>query len=103
MCVYVGSEVILANLLSNQNSVSENELEVYCDKLKEFLTKEKSIDNVYINLNNHELESTLLIYNKEFRRFQGRFFVNEAINLHYFNDRFDSNISSALLSVAQSL
>lgn len=101
MCVYVGSEVLLANLLSYRENVSELEIELYSEKLKNILKDEK--ENVYINLNDNALEYVLMKYEKEFRRFQGRFFVNESINLNQFNDRFDSNISSMLMLVAQNL
>lgn len=103
MCVFVGSEVVLANVLSHKNGVSIYEVRQYCEKLKEELSHQESNKSVYINFNSKSLESTLLKYKKEFRRFQDRYFVNEEISLEQFNGRFDEETASVLESVAQTI
>lgn len=103
MCVYVGSEVLLANLLSHRSSVSSKEIESYCEKLKEIFSNEMNINNIYLDSNDRTLETALARYEGEFRQFQGRFYRNQTINIRHFNDRFDEEISSTFRKAAQAM
>lgn len=101
MCLFVGPEVVLANLLSQKSSVSISEIIKYCDELKKALSNIKPDKCVYIKLNDKELETTLIKYESEFRFFQGHYYLNNKINLQHFNARFDSSIASTMKEVAQ--
>lgn len=103
MCVYVGPEVLLANLLSHKPSVSSRDIELYCENLKKAFSNKTNIINLYLDSNDKSLKYALSRYKEEFRQFQGRFYKNKAINIHHFNDRFDKNISSILNETARAL
>ena len=103
MCLYVSPEVVLANLLSRKNGVSKKEIDLYCSRLKDEFLKKDEIGDVYINLNDNEMDNALSRYNKEFRHFQGRYFINENINLYQFNARYDDNVVSTFAEVAQTV
>lgn len=100
MCLYVSSEVILANLLSKKNGVSQKEIVLYCQRLQRELNNKH---NVYINFNDKEIKNALSKYNREFRYFQGRYFVNNKINLEHFNARYDDSVVSAFAEIAQTV
>ena len=99
MCLYISSEVILANILSKKDSVSIREIMAYCEALKEELSNSQR--GVYINVNHDELRSALSRCSSEFRFFRGLYFVNNAIKLKHFNARYDDSVSRVLEEVAQ--
>lgn len=103
MCIYLGSEVILANLLSEKREVTLGDVNLYCKELEKILASKKINKKIYININSDELEKTLLKYNKEFRYFRGNFFINEEFNLDHFNSRFNEKIVNTLESVAKNI
>ena len=102
MCLYVGSDVILANLLSKKDGVSKKEIVSYCKKLSDTFN-DNQINNVYIDVNDYEIEHALSKYNREFRFFQGRYSINEKINLKHFNARYDDSVVSSFEEVAQTI
>lgn len=101
MCLYVGSEVILANLLTKKNGVTPEEISSYCQHLGDILSQHWGCRNVYINLNTKEMNYALSKYNKEFRYFQGRYFANKTMNLSHFNARYDDQVIAAFSEAAQ--
>lgn len=103
MCVYVSSEVLLANMLQCRESVSPSEIQLYCTKLREVLHNEVGVNSVCLEMDDRTLEKALARYEEEFRLFQGRFYRKQNINVRYFNDRFDENISSTFERVAQAI
>lgn len=101
MCVYVEPEVILANLLTFNDSgegVSINDLEQYCSKVKTAIN-----DNVYCHFNSNDLELTLLRYPDEFRKFQNKYFINNRININHFNARYTPEIANIFKYIAETL
>ena len=103
MCLYVGVEVVLANLLSANDSASLQDIVLYCQRLSDVFFDDLHVKSVYMNINNREIEQALSRYEREFRHFQGRFYINEQIDLHHFNARFDDDVAAALTGVAQAL
>ena len=101
MCLYVGSEVILANLLTKKDGVTPEEISSYCQRLRTVLAQDPEYKNVYINLNTKEINYALSKYNKEFRCFQGRYFVNKKINLKHFNARYDEPVVIKFVEAAE--
>ena len=99
MCLYVGSEVVLANLLSKKDEITIEDISLYCEKLKEHLSNK----NLYININDEEINNMLLKYPNEFRYFRDRYFANKKINLDYFNSRYSRDIASTFAAVAQTV
>ena len=99
MCLYVGSEVVLANLLSKKDEITIEDISLYCEKLKKRLSNK----NLYININDEEINNMLLKYPDEFRYFQDRYFANDKINLNYFNSRYSRDIASTFAAVAQTV
>jgi len=108
MCIYISSEVILANLLSfysNKNKgVTSKDVEMFCERFKKALLTINNLESqfVFFDINPHSLDKAIW-YNKEFRKFQGRYFSNKAININHFNSRFNPEIAFALENTARSL
>ena len=92
MCLYVSSEVVLANLLSKKNGATSEEISSYCKQLREALNEHGHDRAVYINVNEQEIDHALSKYCKEFRLFQGRYFMNDGVNIARFNARFDDEV-----------
>lgn len=103
MCVYIGAEVLLANLLLYNLSITPKDIELYCEQLKENFRNKTNITSLYIDSNNQSLEYALIRYKDEFRKFQGTFYQNQTINIRHFNDRFDEKISLILKETAQNI
>lgn len=104
MCIYIGSEVVLANILAKRKKATLNDIKRYCQNLREYLLSQYQIDNVYININSEKLEDALLKYNREFRRFGRDYYINRELVLRHFNSRFgDERIVKALEKVAEIL
>jgi hypothetical protein len=96
MCIYISPEVILANVLSYKEKVSLEELMEYGIQLK------KELPNVYINLNNCEMDVALLRYKDDFRFFQGHYYAKSKMKRNHFNARYNRKIINVLEKTAQS-
>lgn len=109
MCVYVGSDVVLANLLyfhpRSKDGISFSDIENYCFDIKKALIRKGVSKTEYIsfNINRDELSSDMSMYNNEFKKFQNRYYSKASINIDQFNSRLKPEISSVMQEVAKSL
>ncbi len=101
MCIHVGSEVLLANLLNDQKysniGVSFDDIYDYSEKLKSIFKENHNIKSFYIASNSFELENALSEYKIEFRQFQEKFYINERFNIRLFNKRYNTKVQEILV------
>ncbi len=111
MCFYVGSEVVLANLLlyrkatDDQTGVSMEDISKYCTKLKQKIKKLEWVDTnyIYINVNPDSVDEAISRYKIEFKKFNSKYYINEGININYFNTLYTSEVAEVLKETAVSL
>jgi hypothetical protein len=106
MCLILQSEVILANVLSqdeNNCGINREGLAQYCIEVKNALAKTKRMDNeyIYFDLEEQSLQNAFKAYYNHFLELGDKIYSNKKINLEYFNSRFSKSIAETLKSVAQ--
>lgn len=106
MCLYVGSEVILANLLvynKAYSSVGAKDIIKYCEILKNEIVKIKSsgTEYMYFNVTQQSIDDAINRYKSEFRKFGDEVYINNEIELSYFNARYSSEIVEILKRTAE--
>lgn len=110
MCYYIGSDVVLANLLeyahgAKEKGISFVDIENYCKRIKEALVangKNKQ-DYIYFGVNKRELDSDMEVYEDQFRKFQDRYYANDKINIHNFDRGLSPDVRAVMESVAKSM
>lgn len=109
MCYYIGSDVVLANLLYYRSSaqdkgVSFPEIEKYCEAIKLQLLKSgrNKTDYISFGINRDELNNDVEMYPDEFRKFQNRYY-NIGIKIEPFKLRLVEELSDIMESVAKKL
>lgn len=108
MCMYIGSEVILANLLSfypkAEQGVDFNTIERYCNGIKkELLNKNSTANFVSFHVNDDELDSSVQIYPRQFKKFMDRYYRGKELDVQEFNSVVKAELNDVLVSVAQML
>ncbi|MDR2720416.1 MAG: hypothetical protein LBC03_06410 [Nitrososphaerota archaeon] len=101
MCLHINSEVILANVLSIKDGVSDEDIARYCEALA--VTLQKANHSAYINSNRNELIRALSKYDLEFRYFQGHYFKNKEMVLAQFNARYERDVVNLFSAVARKM
>lgn len=107
MCLYINSEVVLANLLVYQkekSSVATRDVMKYCQSIKNELSKIKcdGTEYIYFNISQQSIDEAISRYNYEFRKFGDKIYKNNDINLVYFNARYSKEIVDLLKNTAES-
>lgn len=99
MCVHIGADVVLANLLSGENKkqgVSFEEINSYCQKIKQQFIVQNNMDFIYFAIDQREVQDTIWRYPQYFNVFKDRFFCSDTLNVKSFNNRYSINIQEIL-------
>lgn len=99
MCVHIGAEVVLANLLSGkkkEQGVSFEDINMYCQKVREQMGNVKADDFVYFAVDKREVKDTVLKYPQMFNMFKNRIFGSDVLKKNQFNSRYTDEIRGIL-------
>jgi hypothetical protein len=101
MCVHIGADVILANLLTGPRKnigVTYEDINRFCKNVKIALSNipTKPDSFVYFAVNERDLQETLIRYPDTFNSFRDKFYCTENINIDNFNKRYAVEIRSIL-------
>jgi len=106
MALYIGPDVLLANLIVTgefDEGVTLDNIEKYIKLIKEGLAKKDFPPRamVYFGVNSRTLKE--ICYGNDFREFQGKFFkkIESKIKLRHFNARYDLEIAEMLQEIAK--
>lgn len=103
MCFVFESEVILANVLSEnlQDGIDGNGLAEYCKVVAEELkSTDLSSEHVYFDITSQAIKSAVRSYQDIFIEIGNRVFAYRQINPGYFNSRFSNEIAKSLQKAA---
>lgn len=106
MCMFIDSEVLLANLLhyrNGDNGVSYGEIENYCNDLKNCLIEDPhgNIHCISFQISFQTLREKVLRYPACFKLLSGKYYKGEDFNLSRFDLRTQENVKQILANVAQ--
>lgn len=92
MCLYLNSEVILANILSyyprSYCGVDIMLIEQYCMKIKELLINDANRPNfIFFQILEGDIEKDISSFSKHFGKFMGRYYKESNFDLEFFNNR----------------
>ena len=103
MSIYIGADVVLANLSQgNKTEVTFEDINAYCKKVKEIFETQGELNKfLYFAVNNRDLQDAVLRYPNIFSIFRERFTCkSENININDFNDRYIEEVKAVLLAAA---
>lgn len=108
MCVYIGSDVVLANLLyystNAEEGVSFADIEEYCGRVKDTIRKNAyQIDLISFQIDNYQLNYSLRLYPNYFKKFVGKYYKGNDLDIEYFKGRLNSEMNIILRSVAEAM
>lgn len=107
--MYIGSEVILSNLLSYYPKSSEGidflEIEKYCNAIKKAIANDENSNANFISfrLNDDELENNLRLYPGVFKKFMDKYYKGKNFSGCNFNSRVKPEISLVMKKTASTL
>lgn len=110
MCIHIGCDVVLANLLmyspNFDDGIDFSDIEKYCGIVQENLLESRlvKVESVSFQVNDDELESNLRAYPAFFKRFSGRYYRGTPLNsADEFNELFSTPIREILVSAARKI
>lgn len=109
MCMYIGSEVLLSNLLNyypkSNEGIDFSEIEKYCIAIKEAIANDENSSANFISfrLNDDELESNLRLYPGVFKKFMDKYYKGKNFNGYNFDSRVRPEISLVMKRTASTL
>lgn len=85
MCTYIGSDVVLANLLyysKEKNGVTFSDIENYCQRIKSAIAKLDTSHTQFVSfqINDASLAGDLKTYPKLFKHFSGKYYMGSELN-----------------------
>lgn len=109
MCTYIGSDVILANLLCYspdvQDGVTYSDIETYCKKIKEIIAKDKTsnIRSISFGVSDPQLDVSLRVYPNYFKRFIGKYYRGIDFQMKPFEYRVDNKMKEIMKEAAENM
>lgn len=105
MCVYVGSDVVLANLLyyspKAEKGINFADIEKYCFKIRETMAEKRQQGYIAFLVNDFQLENDLREYPDYFNRFAEKYYRGVNLQIEPFKKRVSPEISNVMRRVAQ--
>jgi hypothetical protein len=106
MCLYVGTDVVLANILPavGDRGITHGRFIDFTREVSATLAKKSSDGCVYINDNADELDFMLVRYGKFFGFFRGRYFPTKKLDekaVASFNSKVEEDIAAVLRESAE--
>lgn len=105
MCIYVGSDVVLANLLcyspQAENGLNYSDMETYCRQVKDRLLAEKKEGYISFQLSDFQLDNSIREYPRYFSRFAGRYYRGTYFQIEPFKKRVTADIADIMCAVAR--
>lgn len=106
MCKFIGSEVVLANVLEAQeDGVTYRDLTDYCDRVKVLMAKEAETDSSYacvaFSLSDRDLAEDVSRYPKMFRYFGGKYYRGIDFDLSRFSGFTQPKLRNILRQAAE--
>lgn len=106
MCTYVGSDVVLANLLSvkdEDQGVNMKDVMKYCNQVMVEISNMKNDKRqyFYFDIYSDSVDEAVNSYKLIFDKFAGKIYRKNNINLEYFNSRYPSELSIIFTKVAR--
>lgn len=105
MCMYLSSEIVLANLLDcyeqSDDGVDLRLIHNYCQNIKERLAAQTAHSTGYIifQVDSIDIDKDLQYFPKHFYKFMGRYYKGKNFDSNFFNNRY--NLSQQMLQVMQ--
>jgi hypothetical protein len=101
--MYIGTEVVLANLTNVcKDGVTNELLNRYSIKLSRAIVEQSKIPSVCINVDANNINDTLDLYGKYFYAQNGRYYCNkEKLDPSRFNSKFSKALTLLFVTVAQ--
>lgn len=108
VCTVIESEVILANVLSGDDSdraVTWKELAEYCNAVRRHLEKtvHSAAQNVYFDLSQHSIKRAVRSYDHLFGVMGDQIFAHSDIDASYFNSRLRNEVRRCVVAAAEEL
>ena len=94
MCLFIGSDTILANILvdkDEQEGIGVYEIKRYCQELNELLDRKK-LPYRYFDISHDSLRKAVLVNRKAFLSFGGKYFRRAVIQIEDYNSIYDEEI-----------
>lgn len=106
MCLYVGTDVVLANLLrycsNSAMGISFSDIEKYCERIKNEIN---SLDNgtkyISFQIYDRSLENTINIHSKHFKKINKKYYKGLDFNINEFSWKIKPELSIVLENIAK--
>ena len=108
MCVYVGSDVVLANLLyyspNAEEGIDFTDIEEYCYRIKNaIINNSHRIKFISFQVNDYQLNYSLRSYPDYFKKFLGKYYKGIDLDIRCFENRVTPEMSTILRTVAEAM
>ncbi len=107
MCIYVGGDSVLANLLNYNDKANEGfsctDIEKYCEKIKSEIADDTKIKENYIcfEISSDDIAELMDKYSDQFLLFQGKYYKNSRFSFGRFNWKNSLDIQKIMEKVAK--
>lgn len=108
MALHITADVVLANLTIcdiDNNGIDFNDINIFCQKVKEKITKEIKTDDkqpvfTYFEVDEFSVKNKIKHYPDLFCLFKNKIYKKQSFPIDMFNNRYPSTIKNILTSAA---